>query len=152
MSKQKDTSFHGHTKFATIYRTAIDETEITRKDLLQLKISGRNHSEIGNWGLSCCTVKIHTFQVKVKAKVKSLSQVRLFETPWMVAYQSPLSMGFSRQEYWVGLPFSSPGDVQIQGSNLCLLKCQVDSLSLSHLESPYMRRVNFNSEFLTQRG
>ena len=38
-------------------------------------------------------------------KVKSLSRVRLFATPWTVAYQAPLSMGFSRQEYWGGLPF-----------------------------------------------
>ena len=42
--------------------------------------------------------------------VKSLSHVRLFATPWTVAYQAPPSMGFSRQEYWSGLPFPSPGD------------------------------------------
>ena len=44
-------------------------------------------------------------------KVKSLSRVRLFATPWTVAHQAPLSMGFSRQEYWSGLPFPSPGDL-----------------------------------------
>ena len=48
-------------------------------------------------------------------KVKSLSRVRLFATPWTVAYQAPLSMGFSRQEYWSGLPFSSPGDLPNPG-------------------------------------
>ena len=42
--------------------------------------------------------------------MKSLSRVRLFATPWTVAYQAPPSMGFSRQEYWSGLPFPSPGD------------------------------------------
>ena len=42
-------------------------------------------------------------------KVKSLSRVLLFVTPWTVAYQAPPSMGFSRQEYWSGLPFPSPG-------------------------------------------
>ena len=42
-------------------------------------------------------------------KVKSLSRVRLFATLWTVAYQASLSMGFSRQEYWSGLPFPSPG-------------------------------------------
>ena len=41
-------------------------------------------------------------------KVKSLSRVWLFATPWTVAYQAPPSMGFSRQEYWSGLPFPSP--------------------------------------------
>ena len=43
-----------------------------------------------------------------KAKVKSLSRVRLLATPWTAAYQAPLSMGFSRQEYWSGLPLPSP--------------------------------------------
>ena len=45
----------------------------------------------------------------LKVKVKSLSRVRLFATPWTVAYRAPLSMGFSRQEYWSGVPFPSPG-------------------------------------------
>ena len=44
-------------------------------------------------------------------KVKSLSRVRLSATPWTVAYQAPLSMGFSRQEYWSGLSFPSPGNL-----------------------------------------
>ena len=44
-------------------------------------------------------------------KVKSLSRVQLFVTLWTVAYQAPLSMGFSRQEYWSGSPFPSPGDL-----------------------------------------
>ena len=44
----------------------------------------------------------------MKVKVKSLSRVRLFATPWTVAHQAPPSMGFSRQEYWSGLPFPSP--------------------------------------------
>ena len=43
--------------------------------------------------------------------MKSLSRVRLFVTPWTVAYQDPQSMGFSRQEYWSGLPFPSPSDL-----------------------------------------
>ena len=41
-------------------------------------------------------------------KVKSLSHVRLVATPWTAAYQAPPSMGFSRQEYWSGLPLPSP--------------------------------------------
>ena len=44
----------------------------------------------------------------LRVKVKSLSRVRLFATPWTIAYQAPLSMGFSRQECWSGLPFPSP--------------------------------------------
>ena len=42
-----------------------------------------------------------------KVKVKAVSCVQLFETPWAVAYQAPLSMGFSRQEYWSGVPLPS---------------------------------------------
>ena len=41
-------------------------------------------------------------------KVKSLSRVLLLATPWTAAYQAPLSMGFSRQEYWSGVPLPSP--------------------------------------------
>ena len=49
------------------------------------------------------------FKIFLMWKVKSLSCVGLFATPWTVAYQVPLSMGFSRQEYWSGLPVPSPG-------------------------------------------
>ena len=45
-----------------------------------------------------------------ESEVKSLSHVQLFATPWTVACQAPLSMWFSRQEYWDGFPFPSPGD------------------------------------------
>ena len=47
---------------------------------------------------------------KWKVKVKSLSRVRLLETPWTAAHQAPPSMGFSRQEYWSGVPLPSPED------------------------------------------
>ena len=52
---------------------------------------------------------------KWEEEVKSLSRVRLFATPWTVAYQASPSMGFSRQEYWSGLPFPSPGDLPYPG-------------------------------------
>ena len=47
---------------------------------------------------------------KWKVKVKLLSHVRLFETPWTAAYQAPPSLGFSRQEYWSGVPLPSPSE------------------------------------------
>ena len=47
----------------------------------------------------------------MKVKVNLLSQVQLFATPWTVAHQASQSMGFSRQEYWSGLPVPSPGDL-----------------------------------------
>ena len=52
-------------------------------------------------------------------KVKSLSRVRLFMTPWTAAYQAPLPMGFSRQEYWSGVPLPSPNlriQIKLQGT------------------------------------
>ena len=52
---------------------------------------------------------------EVKVKVKSLSRVRLFATPWTVAYDAPLSIRFSRQEYWSGLPFPSPQNLPDPG-------------------------------------
>ena len=74
----------------------------------------------------------------VKVKVKSLSRVRLFATPWTVAHQAPPSMGFSRQEYWSGIPFPSPGDLPNPGiENPRLLHWQADSSPLSHPGSPF---------------
>ena len=60
-------------------------------------------------------------------EVKSLSRVRLFATPWTVAYQAPLSMGFSKQEYWSGLPFPS-GDLPDPGIELRSPALQADAL------------------------
>ena len=51
----------------------------------------------------------------VHCEVKSLSHIWLFATPWAVAHHASLSMGFSRQEYWSGLPFPSPGDLPNPG-------------------------------------
>ena len=60
----------------------------------------------------CMKVKVN---VKSLMKVKSLSRVWLFATPRTVAYQATLSIGFSRQECWSGLPFPSPGDLPNPG-------------------------------------
>ena len=67
--------------------------------------------------------------VYLKVKVKSLSRVRLFATPWTVAYQAPLPMGFSRQEYWSGLPFPSPGDLPDPGIEPGSSAFQADALT-----------------------
>ena len=61
-------------------------------------------------------------------KVKSLSRVRLFATPWTVAQQAPPSMEFSRQEYWSGLPFPSPGDLPDPGIEPGSPALQADAL------------------------
>ena len=64
-----------------------------------------------------------------QSEVKSLSRVRLFATPWTVAYQAPKSMEFSRQEYWSRLPFPSPGDLPNPGVEPGSPTLQADTLS-----------------------
>ena len=58
-----------------------------------------------------------------------LSHVEFFVTPWIIARQAHLSMGFSRQEYWSGLPFPSPGDLPDPGVEPRSPALQADSLS-----------------------
>ena len=65
---------------------------------------------------------------KWKVKVKSLSLEQLVATPWTVAYQAPPFMGFSRREYWSGLPFPSPGDLPNPGIEPGSPTLQADAL------------------------
>ena len=70
-----------------------------------------------------------TLNRKRKVKVRSLSHVRLFATPWTVAHQAPPSSGFSRQEYWSGLSFPSPGDLPDPGIDPRCSALQADALT-----------------------
>ena len=81
-----------------------------------------------------CLVKQNIFLTlfNKKVKVKLLSHVRLFETPWTVAYQALLSMAFSRQECWSGLLFPPPGIFPTQESNPGLPHCRQMLYRLSH--------------------
>ena len=77
-----------------------------------------------------------------------LSHVQLYATPRTVAHQAPLSMGFSRQEYWSGLPFPSPGDLPTSGTeprSPVSSTLQVNALPLSHRVSPKLVSVQFSS-------
>ena len=76
-----------------------------------------------------------------------LSRIHLFATPWTVTHQAPLSMGFSRQEYWSELPFLLQGIFLTHRSNLCflhLLNWQADYLPLHHLGSLNEIRLALN--------
>ena len=84
-------------------------------------------NKVGNLKVYNLYVKLHSRPMKVKVKV--LSHVRLFATPWTVAYQAPPSMGFSRQEYWSGLPFPSPGDLPNPGIEPWCPAFQADALT-----------------------
>ena len=90
-----------------------------------------------------------------------LSRVQRFVTPWTVARQAPLSVGFSRQEYWSGLPFPSPGDLPdlgIEPRSPVSPASQADSLPLSHRGSPQIPHLlspsfcesGIQAQFLTE--
>ena len=65
----------------------------------------------------------------MNSAVKLLSRVQFFVTPWTVAHQAPLSMGFSRHEYWSGLPLPSPGDLPNPGIEPGSPTLQADALT-----------------------
>ena len=71
----------------------------------------------------------HIYFLYIFVKVKLLSRVRLFVTPWTAAHQAPPSMGFSRQEYWSGSPFPSPGDLPNPGIEPRSPALQADTLT-----------------------
>ena len=91
----------------------------------------------------CASTHVHT---------KSLSCVQLFVTIWTVAHQAPLSVGFSRQEYWSGLPAQAllQGIFPSQGLNshlLCLLHQQADSLPLVPPGKPNIDNIPHHEKF-----
>ena len=104
---------------------------------------------------------------KWKVKVKTLSHVQLFATPWTAAHQAPPSMGFPRQEYWSGVPLPSPDGI-IERPNLffyflklfnkafyfVLEYSQLATLWQSQVDSkgtqPYIYKRSFSSQFPSQ--
>ena len=72
----------------------------------------------------------------MKVKVKSLSRVRPFMTPWTVTYQAAWSMGFSKQECWSGLPLPFPGDLPDPGIQPGSPTLQADALPSEPLGHP----------------
>ena len=106
-----------------------------------------------NIKLSCCTpetnMKLYVNYISInkvnfifiRTHAKLQSHVQLCATLWTVSCQAPLSMEFSRQEYWSGLPCPPPGDLPDQGLNphlLCLLHWQAGSFPLVPLRKPYI--------------
>ena len=98
------------------------------------------------------TVSLYmAMKVKVKVKMKSLSRVRLFATPWTVAYQAPPCMAFSRQEYWSGLPFPSPGDLPNPGIEPGSPAFQADALTSEPPGKPRRPHSNKSSLLLARQ-
>ena len=78
-------------------------------------------------------------------KVKSLSHVQLFATPWTDPTQAPPSMEFPRQKYWSGLPFPSPGDLSDPGIELRSPTLQADALPSEPPAKPPLELYQFSS-------
>ena len=95
-------------------------------------------------GLDPC-FSFPTHQGQGQVKVRSLSHAQLFVTPWTVAYQALLSMGFSRQEYWSGLPFPSPGDLPNSGTEPESPALQPDALTSEPPGKPITVRSIINN-------
>ena len=70
--------------------------------------------------------------VELACMLRCFSRIRLFMTLWTVSCQAPLSMGFSRQEYWMGLPCTLPRNIPDPGIEFAFPALQADSLPLSH--------------------
>ena len=76
---------------------------------------------------------------KWKVKVKALSRVQLFATPWTAAYQAPPSMGFSRQEYWSGVPLPSPSHQIIVYYHSINFSCKIHDNDEGRKVEPILR-------------
>ena len=98
--------------------------------------------------LSCKVLCVFCEQFSYqKVKVKSLSHVWLFAIPWTVAHQAPPSMGFSKQEYWSGLPYASPGDLPDPGTEPGSPALQTDALPSEPPGKPSLIRYWFANIF-----
>ena len=109
-------------------------TSLSRRSLQSLAHSTSNNLFLLSFKLYFAFVLAKYLYINIfialslKVKVKSLSCVLLFATPWTVAHQVPLSMEYPRQEYWSWLPFPSPGNFPNPGIKPWSLALQADSL------------------------
>ena len=100
-------------------------------------LQGKKQIAQQNRKVSPCGEKVTPYQLHVCVFLFSLSLIQLFVTPWSAAHQAPPSMGFSRQEYWSGWPFPSPGDLPNPGIEPRSPTLQADILTSEPLGKPY---------------
>ena len=106
------------------------------------------HFPNGQLNISCAFLPSVYPLDAAAAAAKSLQLCPTLVTLWTIAHHSPLSMAFSRQEYWSGLPFTAPGDPPDPGIKLRSPALQTDSLPSEPLEKRYSKVV-FTQNFLT---
>ena len=127
----------------SLRKSKIEKNKIWSPDKIKLSIMHKGRSKF-NAILGC--IHEHHFYSSPCVCTQLLSLVRLLVTLWTAAHQAPLSMGFSRQEYWSGLACPPPGDLPDRGSNLHLLHLlhwQVGSLPLVPPGKPQIGFTNF---------
>ena len=106
----------GHCPGDSYWQTLLDCDIITTSVLVCWRVGGKWQADFFNTSLFPCVLRIVTGTNLSKCvSAQSLSRVHLFATPWTVTCQTPLSMGFPRQEYWSGLTFPSPRDLPNPG-------------------------------------
>ena len=115
-----------------LYFVFIKKTDIFSFSMFSIFITGMPIEWVLKKYMSVC-VCVCVF-VCVHARTLSCSVVSNSATPWTVALQAPLSMGFPRQEYWSGLPFLLQGIFLTQGLNLGPLHCRQILYHMSHKE------------------
>ena len=118
--------------------------QITNKDLLystQYFVIASNRKEFKTEYEYAYTYIYIKYTYTCICACQLVSYVLPFATPWTVAHQTPLSMGFSRQEYWSRQPVPSPGDLPSPRSNSGLLHCRQTLHHVSHQGSPYMHKA-----------
>ena len=136
-------------------RECLEPLEVRRGKEESSQRAFRRNMALPIWGFqtsslqSCKSVNF----CGLRKKEKSLSHVWLFATPWTVAYQAPPSMGLSRQEYWSGLPFPSPGDLPDPGFKPRSPALQADALLSELPGNPWSRGSQFRGfKFLASRA
>ena len=126
----------------------------TRQYMVTKVEGGGEKSGLQNGQIHIATFKIHSQpgpsvrHRSCRVSCKSLSHVRLLATPWTVAHQAPISMGFSRQECWRGLPCPSPGHLPDPGIEPRSLALQADALTSRPPGKPIAQEIilkSFNS-------
>ena len=105
--------------------------------LLPFSLGGKCHKNNSqSWNVYCGRARC----MRSPVRAQLLSRVRLLVTPWTIAHQAPLSMEFPRQEYWSGVPFSTPGDLPnsgIEPVSLASPALQADSLPTKSPGKPH---------------
>ena len=106
----------GHTRNEDLRATREGVFALANSSTPQVVTGQRSEADFPDMAIS--VLRAAAQEDLVKVKVKLLSRVQLFATPWTVAYRVPPSMGFSRHEYWSGLPFPSSGGLPNPGMEL----------------------------------